>query len=312
MNYIKKRCQKDIGILKSVSSFQWRGDQHTLLQLYRSLVRSKIDYGAVVYQSASITHKKAIDTIANECLRIASGCFKSTPIDSLNVITGELPMEYRRQLLTLKYYIKVKSQYGNPAYNVVVPSTDRLLFRHKNIKETVATGANDLLDALQIERRNIMPVFSYRLLKIDTPTWKIASVRFDLILCELRKGGTHEAVYRVAFQELVQERYRNHAKIFTDESKSKEGVGTAAVQTDTVRRTSLQLHAAVYTAEVQAISLALNMVEKREHQQWLLCTDSVSAIETLRNKSTRSNLARRMQHTIDTILGTQGKTFTVM
>ena len=38
--------------LRVVAHTSWGADQHTLLHLYRSLVRSKLDYGSVVYGSA--------------------------------------------------------------------------------------------------------------------------------------------------------------------------------------------------------------------------------------------------------------------
>ena len=51
--------------------------------IYRTLIRSKIDYGSIVYDSAALQDLKALETTANEAMRIASGCFKSTPIPSL-------------------------------------------------------------------------------------------------------------------------------------------------------------------------------------------------------------------------------------
>ena len=55
IEYLKARCQKSINILKVLSRTEWGADQTTLLKLYRSLVRSKLDYGCLVYGSASKT-----------------------------------------------------------------------------------------------------------------------------------------------------------------------------------------------------------------------------------------------------------------
>ena len=44
-------------------------------------------------------------------MRISSGCFKSTPISTLKVITEEPPLHMRRDQLSLKYFYKVKAYY---------------------------------------------------------------------------------------------------------------------------------------------------------------------------------------------------------
>ena len=55
IEYLKARCQKSLNVLKVLSRTEWGADQTTLLKLYRSLVRSKLDYGCLVYGSASKT-----------------------------------------------------------------------------------------------------------------------------------------------------------------------------------------------------------------------------------------------------------------
>ena len=47
--YLKAQCQKSLNILKVLSRTEWDADQTTLLKLYRSLVRSKLAYGCIVY-----------------------------------------------------------------------------------------------------------------------------------------------------------------------------------------------------------------------------------------------------------------------
>ena len=103
----------------------------TLLHLYKLLVRSKLDYVCTVYDSATNTVLKEIDPIVTESLRIASGAFESTPIPALHIITNEKPSALRRKYLSVRYYFKIKSHLNNPAHPLVIPPTDRLLFRNK-------------------------------------------------------------------------------------------------------------------------------------------------------------------------------------
>ena len=54
-----------------LSNTNWGGDRSVLLNLYRSLVRSKLDYGSIVYGSARKSYLKCLDTIHHQGLRLA-------------------------------------------------------------------------------------------------------------------------------------------------------------------------------------------------------------------------------------------------
>lgn len=86
---LKADCNKKIGLLRSITAQDWGADQHCLMKIYRMLIRSKIDYGAIVYNSACQSNLKLLDPIANEALRISTGCFKSTPSATLHVLADE-------------------------------------------------------------------------------------------------------------------------------------------------------------------------------------------------------------------------------
>ena len=48
---LKAKCLKALDVLKVLSNTNCGGDRSVLLNLYRSLVRSKLDYGSIVYGS---------------------------------------------------------------------------------------------------------------------------------------------------------------------------------------------------------------------------------------------------------------------
>ena len=52
IKYLKAKCLKALNLLKVLSHTNWGADRTVLLQLYRSLIRSKLDYGSILYGSA--------------------------------------------------------------------------------------------------------------------------------------------------------------------------------------------------------------------------------------------------------------------
>ena len=89
IKYLKAKCLKSLNILKVLSHTTWGADRTTLLQLYRSLIRSKLDYGSIVYGSARKSYLAMLDPIHHQGLRLALGAFRTSPTASLYVEADE-------------------------------------------------------------------------------------------------------------------------------------------------------------------------------------------------------------------------------
>jgi hypothetical protein len=57
---LKNKSLKALNILKFVSSTDWGADSTVLLNLYRSLILSKLDYGCIAYGSARPSYIKLL------------------------------------------------------------------------------------------------------------------------------------------------------------------------------------------------------------------------------------------------------------
>jgi len=109
----------------------WGADQETLLHLYRSLIRSKFDYGCIIYGSASGSYLRMLDPIQNHALRLCLGAYRTSPASSLCVEANEPPLYFRRKKLSLQYCLKLSSNYNNPAYTTVFNSKFHSVFKRK-------------------------------------------------------------------------------------------------------------------------------------------------------------------------------------
>ncbi|GFW99209.1 putative RNA-directed DNA polymerase from transposon X-element [Trichonephila clavipes] len=95
---LKIRSAKALNILKVLANTLWGADQTSLLRLYRALIRSKLDYGSVVYSSACKSLLKILDPVHHQALRLCLGAFRTSPVESLYAEAYEPPLDLRRNL----------------------------------------------------------------------------------------------------------------------------------------------------------------------------------------------------------------------
>lgn len=84
-----------------------------LLALFSSLVGWRIDYGCLVYQSATRTALKVLDPVYRLGLRLAAGAFPRSPVIGLYVKANQWSLEAQRKYTGLTYALKVTSFTGN-------------------------------------------------------------------------------------------------------------------------------------------------------------------------------------------------------
>ena len=70
IRYLKNKSTKALNLIRVVAHTSWGTDQDTLLLLYTSLIRSKLDYGCIVYGSAQSTYLHMLDPVQNHALRL--------------------------------------------------------------------------------------------------------------------------------------------------------------------------------------------------------------------------------------------------
>ncbi|GFW33139.1 putative rna-directed dna polymerase from mobile element jockey-like protein [Trichonephila clavipes] len=79
---LKIRSAKALNILKVLANTYWGADRTSLLHLYRALIRSKLDYGSVVYSSACKSLLKVLDPVHHQALRLCLEAFRTSPVES--------------------------------------------------------------------------------------------------------------------------------------------------------------------------------------------------------------------------------------
>ena len=243
------------------------------------LVRSKLDYGAPVYASASKSTLHLLDVVATEALRIATGSLRSTPVESLHVLSHELPLDLRRDYLSFRYYYEIKRQPNNPVHRSVIP----------------------------LHKQYVKPQFSYRLHGITTPTWSLRPFTTNLDLHSSPKPTTPIEHFRCGYGQLRDELYHDFTFLFTDSSKSEAGVGAAAVVQDSVVSASLPREASIFTAELYALHLAVTRIRSLEGHRFVIVSDSLSVLQSMTATNISHPITRKLLHDVCTLSAVHGK-----
>ena len=159
IKYLKNKFIRTQQPQRVVAHTEWGADRQTLLKLYRSLVRSKLDYAIFIYRSARRSYLKQLDPIHREGLRQVLGAIKTSPVDSLYAETHEAPLQIRCEKLALQYYIKLKSCPFNPTYDCILNPKYEQHFEKKKKKEkslkTFGLRMNSTLKESNISQDNI-------------------------------------------------------------------------------------------------------------------------------------------------------------
>ena len=132
------------------------GDRTVLLNLYRSLIRSKLDYGSIVYGSARKSYLKSLDTIHHQGLRLALGAFRTSPVESLYAESNEPSLYIRREKLSLQYVTKLAANPRNSAYDCVFnPKYERFYNNKPTAIKPLGLRIQPLLEEANINIKNV-------------------------------------------------------------------------------------------------------------------------------------------------------------
>ena len=167
-----------------------------MLRLYRSLVRSKLNYGCIVYGSARKSYLQMLDPIHNQGLRLCLGSFRTYPVESLYVDALEPYLGARYAKLSLQYASKIKSLPKHPAQNAVFDNKYMKLFDARPTAiRTFGLCIKQFWTASNIELFDILETPSYFIL----PPWCIELPKIVLDLVYLKKDRTDASIYQQPF-----------------------------------------------------------------------------------------------------------------
>ena len=144
---------------------------------------------------------------------------------------------------------------NNPTFDTVFrPKYSEIFAIRPNAIPTFGIRIKDLIDEANINIETIRQATIP-----ESPPWQLESPLIIYGLKTVKKVNTNPLVFQGLFND-VQDKYFDHQFLYTDGSKDDHKVGCAVVSNFNIVKRRLPGQASIYTAELCAIQLALDVV----------------------------------------------------
>jgi ribonuclease HI len=277
---LRVKCTRSNNIIKVIIKNNRKTDCQKLMNIYRSITRSKLDYGCQVYGSASKTTLKMLDTVHHQALRLCTGAFRTSPIESMYVEAEEPSLKDRRSMLLLQYYTRAQKLPNSMVKKCL--DNRHLDNRYKKSRrkpKSVSYMIRQLIKDLNIEMPNITPLYKHKLIP-----WQVPRISCCMELAKFPKETTNPELYRNYFHS---HRHQSDIELYTDGSKGEFGVGAGAVSIENGEKIEhmrkLHDYSSVFSAELLAIQIGLESIKKYRNKTCTVYSDSLSSLQALQS-----------------------------
>ena len=271
------RCKRKLNFLRCLSGTKWGSSTKSLLMVYRSYIRSLLDYGCEAYDSASKSIKKQLDSIQYQALKICTGTLPLTPLPALQAETGEMPLDLRRQMLSEKLKLSVSRFPNHP----LLPQISNCWqFEYMKTKRNNKPFGYRTIETISNEIELQTPP--------ALPPWKviIPSVSFELNKCFNKTDSPHYMLQ--LSEELIRTKWHTELHIYTDGSLvPQKDIAAAAfwVPAFSYKQYKRLAHASSsMKPELAAIVLALTWLDQPNlYTGAVILSDSLSSLMAIKN-----------------------------
>jgi len=140
--------------------------------------------------------------------------------------------------------------------------------------------------------------------------WLLNRPSVDLSLNSSAKSETNPGVFKSKYLQICDE-LPGYCQIYTDGSKTNNGTAAAAVSCDAVKSLHLTSHASIFTAELAALNLALDIIRRSRRKKFVVFSDSLSGLVAIRNCHVETEYVQKFIKNYGQLVNS-GKTITLI
>ena len=313
---VQKKVAHDIGLLKMMAGASDGTSTLTMLKFYITCIRPKIEFGIVCMLGMDETALRKLEVLQNNCLRMILGVRRDVPAPILHAETGCLPIRERRDLLTLRFFGKLRMFHNeHPLLDILDGSNytqDANLYPDTNYCKQLAKlcrGFSAFIEDTPLEEFDgdpFMHIPSYTPRRSVTPPWVVE----ESVLVEVIPNPKGKNLLSADEKRALAEKYEklisdflvppDSLAVFTDGSITedrKAGFGifiTDGNLTQEERCGRLASNCGTVTVELKAIQKALLLINDlrfKPYRNIMLLSDSQGALSQIRQSDPDENLA---------------------
>lgn len=281
---VREKIQQRLNMVKILSGAKSGAHPDTMTRIYIALCRSIMEYGCSIFNNAKPSNRRIMSVINNQGLRKITGTTKTTPLNALAALSGQEPLEFRHEYVTMREiarHVTSDDVIAKQLKNTTLPEDvekwdtftylERVYWTNKELFEAISpltnsadteVSINPYLEDLQTAKKNNDPV------------------KLKQLALFVMNG-----------------RNKGKGRIFTDASKEGTICGIGVFVENIKRRVCFKLsrETSVTSAELIAIQQATRIIEQEHLQNYVIYTDSKSAcimlITALESKTKEGILA---------------------
>jgi ribonuclease HI len=287
-NYLKCAISKWSNLLRALAGTWWGAHPSSLLLIFKSIIRSKVDYGSFLFTSASRTQRNKLNALLTSCLRTVIGAVRSAPNICLEVECVCPPLEIRARQLAGKFLLKHISNSHDSIFKMFLSLASNWRYVPKTlpILASIAFSIKPLTPSIIISQN--------RLYCFDLPFGALILLSRVHILnlfkdCKDSSTRVNMPTFSVnqIFNDFIDTNFHNYCLVYTDGSVSTSSAGFSFFIPKLKIKFSdtLPLVTCSFTAECYAIMVALNYIQSLNIKKCLIISDSQSALYAIHSIS---------------------------
>lgn len=291
---LRTECFRRINTIKALSALQWGSDRKCLIQTYQAIIRSKLDYGCILYDSAGRDLINKLETIQNTALRLCIGAFRTSPTISILVETNMIPLKLRRKEQIILYANKMLVNNQNThKYPWKRNTTEAEYLAHPGLPKPLYIRASLYTKELNMTIPSLLPKK-----KPTLPPWNNITIKVNMDLAVYEKSTTPKGIFRSLFLEM-KTKYDDYKSYYTDGSAMNGRRGCAIVTNNKTYRFRLHDTLSIYTCEAIAIFQSLQIIRNnRIETKHVIFSDSKSALLAITNTNNSNLLIKEIRELI--------------
>lgn len=290
--FLNNKLKSSCNILKMLNNPSWGVNRNILIKIFNTYCRPITDYGSIVYHATKPHIISKLNSTHNSIIRLCTGAFRSSPLESLFCESGIPNLQLRTNILTTNYITKLASNSKHMLHHTLIQTFQDPIPEYSNKPKPLFIRYREN-NQLTFDINNIIKI------PIIKEPWLNITLSFDRLI-DCNKDNLSPLEIQSHFHQYIA-KFKDHIHCFVDGSKSANNTGGAYTIGDEHYSFKLNPICSVFSAELIAIHQCLLKIEllSQTITKVLLFSDSLSALKSLQNYNSSDPICGNILKTLN-------------